>query len=87
MADAQAALERGRSVVLVRPPAAEQTSELWDLIALAPAPRPEAGCRAVILCDAAAAPEWAAAAPAGLRFHAVSGLARSARLLKESAID
>ncbi|HEX4575094.1 MAG TPA: DbpA RNA binding domain-containing protein, partial [Gemmatimonadales bacterium] len=68
-------------------PAAEQTSELWDLIALAPAPRPEVGCRAVILCDAAAAPEWAAAAPAGLRFHAVSGLARSARLLKESAID
>ncbi|HEX4601957.1 MAG TPA: DbpA RNA binding domain-containing protein [Gemmatimonadales bacterium] len=88
MADAQAALERGRSVVLVRPPAAEQALELWDLIATAtPVLRPGVGCRAVILCDAAAALEWAAAAPAALRFHAVTGLARSARLLKESAVD
>jgi DbpA RNA binding domain len=89
VADAQAALERGRAVVLVRPPAPEQAAELWDLIAPAP---PEAasrvGCRALILCaDAAAAPEWAAVAPAALRVHAVSGLARAARLLKDSAVD
>src|SRR3989441_12697637 len=32
VADAKAALDRGRPVVLVRPPAVEQAAELWGLI-------------------------------------------------------
>jgi DbpA-like RNA binding protein len=72
--DAQAALERGRPVVLVCPPAPERAGTAWDLI----------GPRALIVCaDDASAAEWAEAAPAGVRVHAVTGLARAARLIKE----
>jgi len=31
-ADAKAALERGRPVVLVRPPAVEQAQDVWELL-------------------------------------------------------
>jgi hypothetical protein len=72
--DAQAALERGRPVVLVCPPAPERAGTAWDLM----------GPRALIVCaDDASAAEWAEAAPAGVRVHAVTGLARTARLIKE----
>jgi hypothetical protein len=37
----------------------------------------------IVCADDAAAAEWPALAPAGLRVHAVTGLARSARTLKE----
>ena len=75
--DAQAALERGRPVVLVCPPAPERARAAWDLL----------GPRALIVCaDDAAAAEWAEAAPAGIRVHAVTGLARSTRLLKEGHV-
>jgi hypothetical protein len=75
--DAQAALERGRPVVLVCPPAPEQARAAWELL----------GPRALIVCaDDASAAEWAEAAPAGVRVHAVTGLARSTRLLKEGRV-
>jgi DbpA-like RNA binding protein len=75
--EAQAALERGRPVVLVCPPAPERAGAAWDLI----------GPRALIVCaDDTSAAEWAAAAPAGVRIHAVTGLARTARLLKETSL-
>src|SRR2546426_9550988 len=41
----------------------------------------------IACCDAVSAAEWAAVAPAGLRVHAVSGLARTARILKEHPPD
>ncbi len=86
-AEAKAALERGRPVVLVRPPAVEQAGELWELVgALIPAHRTGVGPAALIICaDDMSAVEWSAAAPAGLRAHAVTGLARSARILKEQS--
>lgn len=84
LGDAKAALARGRPVVLVRPPAVRQAPELWELLASdARGRRP-----VVIVCaDDAAAADWAAAVPPGLRVHAVTGLARSARVLKDGAID
>ena len=71
--DAKVALERGRPVVLVCPPAPERAAQLWELL----------GRMTVVICsDPAAAAEWPAAAPAALRVHAVTGLARSVRRLK-----
>lgn len=73
-ADAKAALERGRGVVLVCPPAPECAQQLWELVS----------SPALIVCaDDAVAAEWPAVAPTGLRVHAVTGLARSAGRLKE----
>jgi hypothetical protein len=104
--EAKAALERGRPVILVRPPAASRAPELWPLVASRP-PAEGAGAaggteetggtggtgasiapRILIVCpDELTAVEWAAAAPAALRTHAVTGLARAARLLRERGID
>lgn len=84
--DVQAALQRGKAAVLVIPPAPEQAGAVWDLIHLGPAPG--VGPLAVIVCsDASSAAEWVAAAPAGRRVHPVTGLGRTARLLKEGGID
>jgi hypothetical protein len=96
--EAKAALERGRPVIVVRPPAAGRVPELWPLVAGVP-PAEGAGGegeagetgsapRILIVCpDELIAVEWAAAAPAGLRTHAVTGLARAARLLRERGMD
>lgn len=74
----KAALERGTGIVLVTPPAPEQ-APVWDLVESA---------RAVIICaDQTAALDWVAAAPPGRTLHAVTGLARTARLLKANAPD
>ena len=82
--DAKAALERGRGVVLVCPPAPERARQLWELLGPAPGHGPGVGLPVLIICaDDAAAAEWPAVAPGGLRVHAVTGLARSARRLKE----
>jgi len=82
--DAKAALERGRGVVLVCPPAPERARQLWELLGPAPGLGPGVGLPVLIICaDDAAAAEWPAVAPGGLRVHAVTGLARSARRLKE----
>src|SRR5205823_352669 len=82
--DAKAALERGRGVVLVCPPAPERAQQLWELLGLTPGRGPGVGPPVVIVCaDDAAAAEWPAVAPAGLRVHAVTGLVRSASRLKQ----
>ncbi len=77
---ARAALERGRPVVLVIPPAVEQADAVWEL-ALPAIP-------ALVVCqDHTIAAEWAARAPASLRVHAVTSLGRAIPLLKEGPVD
>src|SRR5947209_10550960 len=93
VADAKAALDRGRPVVLVRPPAVEQAAELWGLITPeTPGLGPGVGLRALIIyADDASAAECAAAAQAaaapGWRAHAVAGLARARRLLTDRPME
>ena len=66
-----------RHVVLVTPPAVERAGKAWELM----------GPRAVIVCaDHEQAVLWADAAPPELRAHPVSGLARTAALLKEGRV-
>ena len=66
-----------RHVVLVTPPAVERAGKAWELM----------DSHAVIVCaDSEEAVRWAHAAPAELRVHAVTGLARTAALLKEGRI-
>ncbi|HYR30718.1 MAG TPA: hypothetical protein VEO93_02270, partial [Gemmatimonadales bacterium] len=88
-ADAKTALERGRPVVLVRPPAVEQARDVWDLLGPpAPGRGPGVGPRVLVLCaDDASAAEWVATAPPDARIHAVTGLARASRILKERPVD
>jgi len=75
--EAKAALQRGRHLVLVVPPDVEQAAAVWELVS-APV---------VIVCgDHGSAAEWAAAAPAGMRVHAVTGLSRATHILKERAV-
>src|SRR5690242_5821969 len=87
-ADAKTALERGRPVVLVCPPAPERMRDIWDLLAPTLGLVPGAGPSVLIVCaDHTAAAEWSAVAPTGLRVHAVAGLARSAARLKQRSPD
>ena len=66
-----------RHVVLVIPPAVERAGKVWELM----------DPRAVIVCaDHEQAVLWADAAPAEFRAHAVTGLARTAALLKEGRV-
>ena len=66
-----------RHVVLVLPPAVERAGKVWELL----------DPRAVIVCvDDEEAVRWADAAPAELRAHAVTGLARTTALLKEGRV-
>ena len=66
-----------RHVVLVTPPAVERAGKAWELM----------DAHAVIVCaDHEQAMLWADAAPAELRAHAVTGLARAAALLKEGRV-
>src|SRR6266567_4564805 len=88
-AEVKVALERGRPVVLVRPPAVEQARDLWELLPIpGGGPRPGTSPAVLIVCaDDAGAAEWVAAAPGDRAIHAVTGLARSARVLKERPVD
>ncbi|HEV8380398.1 MAG TPA: DbpA RNA binding domain-containing protein [Gemmatimonadales bacterium] len=66
-----------RHVVLVLPPAVERAGKAWELVQE----------RAVVVCaDYEQAVAWADAAPAELRAHPVTGLARTAALLKEGRV-
>ncbi|HEY3221203.1 MAG TPA: DbpA RNA binding domain-containing protein [Gemmatimonadales bacterium] len=68
---------RVRHVVLVTPPAVERAGAVWELM----------DPHAIIVCaDHEQAVLWADAAPVALRAHAVTGLARSAALLKEGRV-
>ena len=84
--EGRAALERGRPVVLVIPPAPEQAGALWDLLAAPPTPGPCPGVLLICADDVTAA-EWAAAVPAGRRAHAVTGLRRTTRVLRDQPVD
>ena len=70
--------ERSRHLVLVTPPdVCRVGANVWELI----------GPRSLVVCaDYEQAAEWAAAAPPEYRAHAVTGLARSAALLKEGRV-
>lgn len=70
--------ERSRHVVLVIPPAVERAESVWEQLGGGGGPN------AVVICgDHVQAAQWADAAPPELRAHAVTGLARTAALLKE----
>jgi DbpA RNA binding domain len=66
-----------RHVVLVVPPAVERAGKVWELVE---------GSAIVICADHEQAVLWADAAPAELRAHAVTGLDRTAALLKEKRV-
>lgn len=70
--------ERSRHLVLVTPPDVRRVeANVWDQI----------GPKTVVVCaDHEQAAEWAAAAPAQYRAHAVTGLTRSTALLKEGRV-
>lgn len=70
--------ERSRHLVLVTPPDVGRVgATVWDLV----------GPKSVVVCaDHEQAAEWAAAAPAEYRAHAVTGLSRSTALLKEGRV-
>jgi hypothetical protein len=86
--EARVALERGRHVVLVTPPAVEQAVDLWQLVPAGSPGRPGVSPPVLIICtDDVYAAAFAAAAPAPVRVHAVTGLARAARMLKEGAVQ
>ena len=70
--------ERSRHLVLVTPPDVERVgATLWDLL----------GPQSVVVCaDYEQAAQWAAAAPAAYRAHAVTGLTRSTLLLREGRV-
>ena len=87
VAEARAALERGRPVVLVTPPVADQAGALWDLLN-APGQRPAANPSLLIVCaDEVSATEWVGAAVPDRRVHVVTGLRRSERCLRDLPID
>lgn len=69
--------ERSRHTVVVVPPAVERVGTAWELI----------DSRAVVICaDHEQAALWADAAPTEYRAHAVTGLARTAALLKDGRV-
>jgi len=71
--------------VLVAPPAPEQATLVWELLA---DPGADAHPTAVIVCpDRSIALDWAAAAPAARAVHAATGLGRAARLLKGGGVE
>ncbi|HJQ66167.1 MAG TPA: DbpA RNA binding domain-containing protein [Gemmatimonadales bacterium] len=79
VSEAVAALERGRAVLLVTPPAVEHAPAVWELLGSE---------QTIIICaDTDTAVAWAVSAPSGTRVHPVTGLDRSARLIREQAVD
>jgi hypothetical protein len=72
--EAQVKAERSRHIVIVTPPAVERAGAAWEMV----------GPKAVVICaDHEQAALWADLAPPELRAHAVTGLTRTAALLKE----
>ncbi len=80
--------ERSRHLVLVTPPAVERAVGVWELLnpGLAPGVSQPGPSIVVVCADPEQAAQWAAAAPAEYRAHAVTGLARSTALLKEGRV-
>jgi DbpA RNA binding domain len=91
ISEAAAALERGRPILVVVPPAVEQAEMVWELLAVdRTKPDDEApaqGPRTIIVCtDRTAAEDWADSAPSDRRVHPVTALDRSARLVKTGQV-
>ncbi len=83
---ARAALERGRHVVLVTPPAPEQAGDVWKILDGPPSEELLGGRpgqpEAVIVCaDPSSATDWVAVAPTAWSLHPVTGLDRTVRQL------
>ncbi|HEU5467073.1 MAG TPA: DbpA RNA binding domain-containing protein [Gemmatimonadales bacterium] len=77
---ATAVLERGRPVLIVSPPAPECAGALWPLV--------QGHAPVLIITESpSAAQAWLLAVPQPLRFHAVTGLDRTARLLASGEVD
>lgn len=77
---ATAVLERGRPVLIVSPPAPECAGALWPLA--------QGHAPVLIITESpSAAQAWVLAVPQPLRFHAVTGLDRTARLLASGKVD
>jgi DbpA-like RNA binding protein len=75
--------ERSRHLVLVTVPEVERVVGVWDLLN----PGLPPGVSVVVICaDHEQAAQWAAAAPAEYRAHAVTGLTRTTALLKEGGV-
>jgi hypothetical protein len=69
--------ERSRHLVLVTPPDVRQANRIWHLV----------DETTVVVCsDYEQAIQWAEAAPPALRAHAVTGLHRTAALMKEGRV-
>ncbi|HWC75342.1 MAG TPA: DbpA RNA binding domain-containing protein [Gemmatimonadales bacterium] len=69
--------ERSRHTVIVLPPAVERVGKSWELI----------DSRALVVCaDSEQAAVWADTAPPEYRAHPVTGLTRTAALLKDGRI-
>ena len=78
--EATAALERGRPVLVVSPPAPECAGALWPLV--------QGHAPVLIITESpSAASAWSSAVPQPLRFHAVTGLERTARVLNAGGAD
>jgi len=80
--------ERSGHVVLVTVPEVERAGEVWASLAPGHGPGDRLPVPSVVIvtADHEQAAEWAAAAPAEYRAHAVTGLTRSASLLKEGRV-
>lgn len=85
VSETQAALERGRAVMLVTPPAVEQAEAVWQL--LAPGAHAAGPTTLIVCADSEVAAAWADAAPTAYRAHAATGLGRTTRLLNSRAVD
>jgi len=76
-----------RHVVLVIPPAVERAGAVWALVSPGHGPGVKAPVAVIVCADHEQAVFWADAAPAELRAHAVTGLARTTALLKEGRVS
>jgi len=85
--EARAALQRGRPVVLVTPPAPDQAGALWTLVGAAGESSRGSPALVIVCADVVSAAEWGAAAPTDRRVHVVTGLRRSERCLRDLPID
>ncbi|MDP3909962.1 MAG: DbpA RNA binding domain-containing protein [Gemmatimonadales bacterium] len=81
--EAQVKVERSRHTVLVMPPDVSRVAD-WDM--LFPGLAPGVSKALVVCADHEQASLWADAAPPELRAHAVTGLTRTAALLKERRV-
>jgi len=81
-------VERSRHTVLVAPPDVRHAGMVWDLLTPGQRPgvSPPVPSVVIVTADHEQATLWADSAPPELRAHAVTGLTRTAALLKEGRV-